>query len=84
MNGGSGSGNTPRRRIHFGGKTMYAIYNRDEGMYLLGTQKNSLGVLAFESVMEARLVLRRIGTYNAVVKRVRASGGRRLAPPLFF
>lgn len=65
---------------------MYAIYNRDEGMYLLGTQKNSLGVLtclwgidvrdalAFESVMEARLVLRRIGTYNAVVKRVRASG----------
>ena len=65
---------------------MYVIYNRDEGMYLLGTQNRGLGVLtcvwgnnvrdalAFESVMEARLLQRRIGPCDAVVKRVRAGG----------
>ena len=86
MNGGAGSGNTPRRIIIIGGIAMYVIYNRDEGMYLAGTQNRGLGVLTcvwsidrqdamlFDTALAARQLLRRIGTYDAVVKRVRASG----------
>lgn len=62
---------------------MYVIYNLDEGLYLLGTERRSLGVLTclwgtdlrdalvYEDLMEARLLLRRIGTCNAEIRRVK-------------
>ena len=65
---------------------MYVIYNRDEGMYLTGTQNRGLGVLTcvwsidrqdamlFGSAMEARRVLRAIGKCDAVVRFVKVSG----------
>lgn len=66
---------------------MYVIYNRDEGMYLLGTQNSPFraltclwgsdlrDALAYEDIIDARLLLRRIGTRGAEIKRVQARQG---------
>ena len=65
---------------------MYIIYNRDEEMYLTGTQNRGLGVLTcvwsidrqdamlFNTVAEARKLLRAIGKCDAVVRFVKVIG----------
>lgn len=62
---------------------MYVIYNRDEEMYLTGTQNRGLGVLTclwgtdlrdalvYEDAMDARLLLRKIGNCNTEIRRVK-------------